>query len=102
MISVHTSYTVKAEFVQKNKENIALFLSDFKNLPQCNFLYNVFIKEDSLTFVHIAMYESEQDQNTVLNVPSFLQFQKERDESGLNETPKIEFIELVGSSLSLL
>ena len=48
------------------------------------------------------MYESERDQNTVLNVPSFLQFQKERDESGLNETPKIEFIELVGSSLSLL
>lgn len=102
MISVHISYTVKAEFVQKNKENIALFLSDFKNLPQCNFLYNVFIKDDSLTFVHIAMYESEQDQNTVMNVPSFLQFQKERDESGLNVTPKIEFMELVGSSLSLL
>lgn len=102
MISVQVSYTVKPDFVEQNKKNIHNFLSDFKKLVTSNFLYSVYLKEDGLTFVHVSMYENEQVQNQILNVPSFLQFQKERDDSGLNGSHKIENINLIGSSLSLL
>jgi hypothetical protein len=102
MISVKVCYTVKPEFVGQNKININTFLADFKKLSALNFLYNVYLQEDGLTFLHIAMYESEEVQKEVLNVPSFLQFQKERDESGLNNSHTIEKLTFIGSSLSLL
>lgn len=102
MISVKVSYTVKLEFVAQNKQNISVFLSDFKKLVDKNFLYNVYLKEDGLTFLHISMYENQEVQQHILNVPSFLQFQKERDENGLNGVPKIEVLTSIGSSIGLL
>ncbi len=102
MIAVKVSYTVKAEFVNKNKQNINEFLADFKKLVTSNFMYNIFLQEDGLTFLHISMYEDEAVQNQVLNVPSFLKFQQERDESGLTTSPKIESMTFIGSSLGLL
>ncbi|MFI5453078.1 hypothetical protein ACHMWN_13065 [Pedobacter sp. UC225_61] len=102
MISVKVSYTVKPEFVAQNKQNISVFLSDFKKLVDKNFLYNVYLKEDGLTFLHISMYENQEVQQHILNVPSFLQFQKERDENGLNGAPKIEVLTSIGSSIGLL
>jgi hypothetical protein len=102
MISVKVSYTVKPEFVNQNRSNISAFLTDFKKLSHLSFLYNVYLQEDGLTFLHIAMYENEEVQNEILNVPSFLQFQKERDESGLNNSQTIETLKLIGSSLGML
>ncbi|TKC10097.1 hypothetical protein FA048_07770 [Pedobacter polaris] len=102
MISVKVSYTVKPEYVQQNKQNINNFLSDFKKQKTLNFLYNVYLQEDKVTFIHISMYENEEVQNQILNIPSFIQFQKERDKSGLNDSHKIEYIEFIGSSLNLL
>lgn len=102
MISVKVSYTVKPEFVEKNKQNIHIFLNDFKKLVSANFLYNVYLQEDGLTFLHISMYEDEDVQHQVLHVPSFLQFQKERDESGLNNSHKLETLTFIGSSLSVI
>lgn len=102
MISVKVSYTVKPDFVAQNKQNINLFLADFKKLSAANFLYNVYLKADGLTFLHVSMYENEATQQQVLNVPSFLQFQKERDESGLADTHQIETLQHIGSSLSII
>jgi len=102
MISVKVSYTVKPEFVDQNKNNISSFLADFKKLNTLNFLYNVYLQEDGLTFLHVSMYENETVQNEILNVPSFLNFQKERDESGLDSSCQIESLQLIGSSLGLL
>lgn len=102
MISVKVSYTVKPEFIDQNKNNISVFLADFKKLNTLNFLYNVYLQEDGLTFLHVSMYENEEVQNQILNVPSFLNFQKERDESGLDGMVSIESLQLIGSSLSLL
>ena len=102
MISVKVSYTVKPAFVEQNKQNISTFLSDFKKLVNSNFLYNVYLEADGLTFLHISMYENEDVQKEVLQVPSFLKFQKERDESGLNDTHKLETLTFIGSSLSVV
>lgn len=96
MINVIVTYTVKPEFVSENKSNVQKFLNDFKNLDQTKFEYNVFVKEDGVTFVHFSNYENEEVQNMVLNIPSFKEFQRIRDESGLNDSHKVEFLKPVG------
>jgi hypothetical protein len=95
VINVIVSYTVKPEFVSENKSNIQKFLDDFKNLDQTKFEYKVFVKEDGITFVHFSNYENEEVQNEVLNIPSFKEFQRLRDESGLNDSHKVEFLKPV-------
>lgn len=89
------SYTVKPEFVPANKANIQKFLEDFKNLDQSTFEYKVFLKEDGVTFLHYSNYINEDVQHEVLNVPSFKEFQRIRDESGLNGSHKVEFLQSI-------
>ncbi|AZB23123.1 hypothetical protein EG339_00070 [Chryseobacterium bernardetii] len=95
MINVIVSYTVKTEFVSANKANIEKFLNDFKNLDQSTFEYKVFVKEDGVTFLHYSNYANEEVQHEVLNVPSFKEFQRLRDESGLNGSHKVEFLQSI-------
>lgn len=95
MINVLVSYTAKPEFVSQNKGNIHKFLEDFKNLDQSAFEYKVFVKEDGVTFVHYSNYINEEIQYKVLNIPSFKEFQRLRDESGLNGSHKVEILQSV-------
>lgn len=98
MIAVKVSYTVKPEFVAQNKENIAVFLKDFQKLHPADFSYNVFLSDDGVTFLHLSTYKNEEIQHQVLNVPSFKKFQNERDQSGLNDSHKVEMLHHIGSS----
>lgn len=98
MISVKVTYTVKPEFVAKNKANIKIFLDDFNKLNTSDFKYEVFLCQDGITFLHLSSYKNEEIQNQILNVPSFKNFQKERDESGLNNSHTLEMLEHIGSS----
>jgi hypothetical protein len=95
MINVIVTYTVKPEFVSENKTNIQKFLNDFKNLDQETFEYKVYIKEDQVTFLHYSNYNNEEVQHEVLNVPSFKEFQRVRDESGLNNSHKVEILQSI-------
>lgn len=98
MIYVTVTYRVKPDFAAKNKANIHKFLIDFKMLDISEFVYSVFLKEDGVTFVHTSSYSDEKVQNKVLNVPSFLEFQRQRDESGLNNSHQVEILEFLGDS----
>lgn len=98
MISVKVTYIVKPEFVIQNKANIKIFLEDFKKLSTSDFKYDAFLCEDGITFLHLSSYKNKEIQNQVLNVPSFKNFQKERDESDLNNSHKFELLEYLGSS----
>lgn len=93
MINVIVSYTVKPEFVPANKTHIQTFLNDFKNLDQTTFEYKVYLKEDGVTFVHYSNYINEEVQHEVLNIASFKEFQRLRDESGLNGSHKVEILQ---------
>ncbi len=98
MISVIVTYTVKPEYVEQNKQHIQQFLNDFKKLDTSLFEYNVYTKEDKLTFVHQSVYKNKDIQTQVLNVASFKEFQRLRDASGLNGTHRVEVLNLVGST----
>lgn len=98
MIIVKVSYTVQSAFVQQNQENIKLFMDDFKKLNSNEFRYASYLSEDGKTFIHISHFQNRRIQNAVLQTPSFVFFQKQRDGSDLEHLPKIESIELVASS----
>lgn len=97
MINVIVSYQVKPEFVVQNKLNIEKFLIEFNELDRSRFNYSVFLDSDGLTFMHVSNYSDENVQKEVLNVPSFLEFQKQRDESDLSNSHKVQILEYIGS-----
>jgi hypothetical protein len=91
-------YTVKPEFVSQNKQNVAAFIGDLAKINNGSLRYAAFLDKDGKTFTHLALYENEGAQKTLLDLPSFKFFQKQRDESGLESSPQIEEIELVAAS----
>ena len=97
MINVVVTYTVPKDFVQENEQNISKFLKDFQILDQSRFSYRI-LKENENTFIHISKYADEAIQKELLAVPSFLEFQKQRDESCEDIQQTIEVFEFVGSS----
>ncbi len=98
MVSVIVTYKIKVEFIERNKANIEKFMADFEQLDTSQFQYNVFTQADGVTFMHHSLYKNERIQKELLNVPSFLEFQKQRDEIGLVGKPEIEFVHLFESS----
>lgn len=98
MIIVKVTYVVKPDFVQKNHENINLFMVDFIKMNTNEFRYFSYVCKDGKTFVHISHYKNEDIQKRLLQVPSFLSFQKQRDDSGLESSPQIEVMQVVASS----
>jgi hypothetical protein len=98
MIVVKVTYTVKSEFVQQNHENINRFMVDFKKMDSNDFRYTSYLYGDGKTFVHLSHYKNKEIQKRLLQVPSFLSFQKQRDDSGLEGSPQIEVMHVVASS----
>lgn len=97
MIIVKVTYTIKAEYVQQNRENINLFMADFQKIRSNDFRYDVYLMDDGKTFVHLSHFKDQDIQKKVLAVPSFLEFQKQRDDSGLNNTHRVEVLNLVAA-----
>lgn len=102
MIHVIVSYRVKPQFVRQNIANIAKFLKNLQDFDQSQFKYTVLLHADGQTFTHISHYEDVAMQEQILNDPSFLNFQKQRDDSGLEESPKVQVLEYIGSAGKLL
>lgn len=98
MITVKVTYTVKPEFAAKNQENITMFMKDFTAMGSNDFRYSALMSHDCKTFVHISMYKNSEIQAKLLSTPSFVEFQKRRDESGLEGEPSIEVMTLAGTS----
>ncbi len=97
MIVVKVTYTVNDEYVNTNKELIQALLTDFKKLDQTQFLYSIFQSKDGKTFIHTSQYKNKDIQQILLNTPSFLHFQEQRDKNLASE-PTIEFLNYIGAS----
>jgi two-component SAPR family response regulator len=98
MITVKVTYGVKKEFVAKNKENIGVFMNAFKAMNSIDFTYNVYTLDDETTFVHISSYANEHIQKQVMATPEFVEFQRQRDESGLIRAHNLEVLHSVATS----
>lgn len=102
MINVMVTYTIEKDFVAENKANIAKFLEAFQQLDNNKFSYTVFVKEDGVTFVHIANYADEDIQKQLLAVPAFVEFQQKRDASSQNINHSFSVLNLIASSQPVL
>ena len=98
MITVKVTYGIKKAFVARNKENIAAFMKDFKAMNSSAFEYSVYTLDDETTFVHISSYADEHIQKKILTTPSFVEFQKQRDESGLIKPHHLEMLHHLAAS----
>ena len=97
MIVVKVIYTVNDAYVNTNEELIQKFLADFRKLDNSLFLYTILQSQDGKTFIHTSQYKNKEIQQKLLNTPSFLEFQEQRDKN-LALEPKIEFLNYIGAS----
>jgi quinol monooxygenase YgiN len=97
---IKVTYTVQPGFAGVNKENIKQFILDLKRINDPHLRYHVFQSLDGKTFMHFAEYNSEDAQKTLLELPSFLDFQKQRDEH-LETEPVIETLQFVDATYTL-
>lgn len=97
MIVVKVTYKVNDTYVTANKKQIQSFLSDFAQLDNTQFIYTIFQGAELNTFIHISQYKNKEIQQALLNTPSFLHFQEQRDKNLVAE-PVIEVLNYIGSS----
>lgn len=97
MIAVKVTYSVNDAYINTNKELIQKFLTDFRKLDSSQFLYTVFQTKDGKNFIHISQYKNEAIQQVLLNTPSFVYFQQQRD-NNLASEPTIEMLNHIGAS----
>lgn len=95
---VRVQYTAKQEYIEKNKENISRVMSELRKINNPGIKYSVYILEDGKTFMHFAIFDTEEDQKIHNGLESFKQFTSELKANGLETPPKSEVLSLVDSS----
>ena len=100
MKAVKVEYTVREDFVEKNKQNIQAVMEALKKMGDVGVQYSSWTKEDGKTFIHIVFQRDEKAAAVVPNLEEFKHFQKEL-KTALEVPPKAEPLEIVGSSFDM-
>ena len=98
---VKVTYTAKADYVQKNQENIKKVMADLRELNHPGIRYGTYLGEDGRSFMHFAVFEQHEFQQVLFDLEAFKTFQQELRANGLETPPKTEVMQLVGSSYEL-
>jgi hypothetical protein len=96
---IKVEYTVREDYVETNKGNIAAVMKELRSL-NAPVKYFVSIKENARTFVHIAISRDEESGNIIPNLDSFKKF-KEQLSSGVESPPVSENLKIVNSSFDI-
>lgn len=99
MKTIIVQYTVKDEFVETNKANVAAVMDDLK-AQNADIHYFTSIKEDGKTFVHVAIDKAGEVDKTLGGLDSFNSFRAALQE-GATTPPQATYHELVGKSFDL-
>lgn len=99
MKTIIVQYTVKDDFVETNKANIAKVMSDLK-AQNAGVHYFTSVKEDGKTFVHVAIDKAGEIDKTLNSLDSFNSFRAALKE-GASVPPQATYHELVGKSFDL-
>ena len=98
---VRVQYTAKAEYTEKNKENIRKVMSDLREINNPGLKYGTYILDDGKTFMHFTHFENDEAHKVLMELESFKTFQAELRASGPEVPPKSEQLSLVGSSYEI-
>ena len=77
MLRVMVKYTVKADRVEENERLVRAVFAGLKEIGDPGIRYATFKLEDGQTFVHMALYDSQEKQDIVSGSPAFAEFQKD-------------------------
>jgi hypothetical protein len=98
MKAVRVQYTVRPEFVEQNKKNIAAVMDRLKANPIEGMYYSSSILADGNSFMHVNMAKDQETMNKLTEVEEFSQFRMALKASGLLSPPKSEDMEFVGAN----
>ena len=98
---VRVTYTTKAEYAEQNQTNIKTVMADLQKLNRPGLNYHVCLSPDGKTFTHLAFFNADEDEKTLIDLPSFQSFQQQLRASGPELPPKQESPTLVGSSKNM-
>jgi hypothetical protein len=73
-------------------------MSDLRTTGNEGINYSSYVKEDGVTFVHLAHFASAEDNQKLSELPSFQTFQQQLKESKLVSPPSAENLTLVDST----
>jgi hypothetical protein len=91
-------YTVQSEYAIKNRENIKNVMAEIKRLNNADIKYIAFNLEDNKSFVHFAMFNSDEANHIFSNLESFKKFREELKNSIPEIPPVAEKIFIIDSS----
>ena len=94
---VKVQYTVKENYVETNKANIAAVMAELRSLEDTGVKYAVFLREDGRTFMHLAATRDEEASKVIPGLESFRKF-REQLQAGAETKPAQEKLVLVDSS----
>ncbi|MCS3800648.1 hypothetical protein [Niastella sp. OAS944] len=98
---VKVTYTVSAEFLATNQENVRKFVKDIEALNNPAIRYISYLAADKKTFIHIGAFDNDEAQQQFLALPSFKSFQQQRNASGLEAPENFELLEVVAASYAI-
>ncbi|MDA1190470.1 MAG: hypothetical protein O3A46_02160 [Candidatus Poribacteria bacterium] len=98
--TIRVQYTVRAEFADRNQENINAVMTELRSLGNDDVQYASYRLEDGKTFMHLVHYNSEDAEELPSSLASFAHFQKEL-RPNLETPPDAQDLELVGSSFEI-
>jgi hypothetical protein len=101
MKAVKVVYTVKAEYAEKNAENINGVMNELRRIDHPGLKYSAFRMEDKKSFVHFVLVNDEEAEKMLTNLDSFKKFQAELKASRPEVPPGVEPLLLVGCSYDL-
>ena len=77
MIRVMVTYTVQAGRVEENEKLVRAVYAGLERIGDPGIRYATFRLEDRRTFVHVALFDSEEKQDILSDSPAFIEFQKD-------------------------
>jgi homoserine kinase len=90
-------YTVRSEFAEQNRQNIAAVMNELRALGRSDVTYAVYVQGDGKTFMHLAHQNTAEAERFPTSLESFKRFQAQLKEN-LEIPPKVEALALVQSS----
>ena len=90
-------YTVRTEFVEENRRNIAAVMRQLRELGSNDVKYTVYLQQDGCTFMHLVHQRTADAEQYPTSLESFKTFQAQL-KPNLEAPPKVEAFALVESS----
>jgi hypothetical protein len=96
MRQVMVRYKVKPERVEENEDLVRAVYDEIRRAEPAGLRYATFKLDDGVSFVHLAVTESENGGSPLSKVKAFQEFQKDIEDR-TDEGPVVTELDLIGS-----